>query len=180
MNLKVEKVVHSNKKKEIEAIYTSSFNKEERIPFKMMLMLAKMKKTEFLAFYDEALLVGFVYLGVVKDITYITFLAIDQALRSKGYGHQILEYVEEMYPHNKIILSIEPSSENGYQYTTRSKRKRFYLNNGFFETQHYIKLGGKKQELLIKNGIFNKFELFFFFIRYSNFTLFPRIWSKSI
>ncbi|PKM56807.1 MAG: hypothetical protein CVU98_09385, partial [Firmicutes bacterium HGW-Firmicutes-3] len=79
----------------------------------------------------------------------------------------------------KIIVSIEPCEDRVEDYVQRVKRKDFYLKNGYFETGYFIKLGGKKQEILIKNGMFNKLQFLLFFMFYSGFTVIPKIWKKD-
>jgi GNAT superfamily N-acetyltransferase len=144
----------------------------------MMMLLSKLNSTHFYAYYEEDEIIGFSYFGVKKNITFITYIAVKESKRSQGYGKRILNHIQLLFPNNKIILGIEPSYLS-YIYTQRSKRKRFYLMNGFLETEHYIKLGGQELELLIKNGEFLKEELFLFFLRYSNFTMFKKIYKKS-
>jgi GNAT superfamily N-acetyltransferase len=144
----------------------------------MMMLLSKMKSTHFYAYYEEDELIGFSYFGVKKNITFIIFLAVDEMKRSQGYGKLMLNHIQLLYPYNKIILTIEPSEES-YSYSQRNKRKRFYLDNGFLETDYFMKLGKKEQEILIKNGEFDRDELFQFFLRYSNFTMFKKIYKKS-
>lgn len=177
MNFKIEEVQKSTNTNQIKRIYEASFKKEERIPFIMMQILSKLRSTHFYAYYEENEMIGFSYFGVKKNITFITFLAVDESKRSLGYGKLILNHIQLLYPNNKIILTIEPSEES-YNYTQRSKRKRFYLENGFLETDHFMKLGGKELEILIKNGEFKKEELFLFFLRYSNFTMYKKIYKK--
>ena len=178
MNLKIKEVQKSTQLNQIKQIYESSFEKKDRIPFKMMLLLSKMKSTHFYAYYDEDELIGFSYFGVKKNITFITYLAVDESKRSNGYGRMMLNHIQLLFPTNKIVVTIEPSYLS-YVYTQRAKRKRFYITNGFLETDHFMKLGGKEQEILIKNGTFNKRELFVFFILYSNFTMVKKIYKKS-
>lgn len=177
MNFKIEEVQKSTNTNQIKRIYETSFKEDERLPFMMMQILSKLRSTHFYAYYEEDEMIGFSYFGVKKNITFITFLAVDESKRSLGYGKLILNHIQLLYPNNKIILTIEPS-EKSYDYTQRSKRKRFYLENGFLETDYYMKLGGKEQEILIKNGDFKKEELFLFFLRYSNFTMIKKIYKK--
>lgn len=155
MNLKIEDVQKSTNKNQIKKIYESSFPKEERISFGWMLLLSKMKRTHFYAYYDGDECIGFSYFGVKKDITFITYLAVEELKRSQGYGKLILNHIQMLFPNNKIILTIE-QSYNSYSYSQRSKRKKFYMMNGFLETNYYMKLGKNVQEVLIKNGEFSK------------------------
>lgn len=180
MDLWVEKVRTSKRKQEIKEIYTSSFSKEDRMPFWMMIIMSYLWNTEFLAFYDADHLCGFIYMATIKKQTFIMFFAVDENCRSKGYGSRILNQIQSMYPKNKIIVTIEPCDDNAEDIELRLKRKRFYINNGYEEAGHFIKLGGKKQEIIIKNGTFNKGQFKLFFMIYSNFTIIPKIWSVDV
>lgn len=179
MNLRTEEIRKSVHQDEIKKIYTSSFLKEDRMPFWMMTIMSYLRNTEFLSFYDKDVLCGFVYMATIKKQTLIMFFAVDETLRSKGYGSRILEQIQAMYPQNKIIITIEPCDEAVPDLETRQRRKRFYLKNGYEEAGYFIKLAGKKQEIIIKNGTFDKGELRRFFMQYSNFTMIPKIWSTD-
>lgn len=175
MDLRVEKVARSQQKNDIKDIYTASFPKEDRMPFGMMLMMSYLWNTEFLSFYDGDILCGFVYMATIKKLTFIMFFAVDENLRSKGYGSLILNKVQSMYAKHKIIISIEPCDQEAVDIDQRVRRKNFYIRNGYKETGYCIKLGGKEQEIIIKNGVFDKREFLLFFFLYSNFTMIPRI-----
>lgn len=176
MDLRVEKIAKS-KRKEIKDIYTASFPKEDRMPFGMMLIMSYLWNTEFLSFYDGETLCGFVYMAKIRKLTFIMFLAIAENLRSKGYGSGILNKIQSMHANNKIVISIEPCDKDADDIEQRLRRKKFYTDNGYAETGYFIKLGGKKQEIIIKNGTFDKREFMLFFMQYSNFTLIPKIWK---
>ena len=107
------------------------------------------------------------------------FFAVDEKLRSKGYGSTILQEIQKKYPKKKIIISIEPCDENAPDIETRKRRKDFYLRNGYKETGYMIKLLGVVQEIIIANGEFNKTLFRNFFVLYSNGTMWPRIWKQS-
>lgn len=159
MKLKIETIDNKSKDiKQIKKILQSSFPKEERMPFFMMLLLSKTPHMEFLSFYDHNTLCGFVYLAKDSNITFIIFLAVEETLRSKGYGSTILQEIQQRYPNHKIILYIDrcdiicPDQEKRYQ------RKQFYLKNGFVETGYLTKSTKEYQEILIKNGSFDQNE----------------------
>lgn len=179
MDLNVEKVRKSKRKRQIKDIYFSSFSKEDRMPFGMMTSMSLLWNTEFLAFYDDNVLCGFVYMATMGKQTFIMFFAVDKNLRSKGYGGRILKKIQSMHPQNKLLVSIEPCVEAAEDIETRRRRKKFYLKNGFSETGYFIKLGGKNQEILIKNGTFNKKKFMLFLMLYSNFMIIPKIWPEK-
>ena len=107
------------------------------------------------------------------------FLAVDKTLRSKGYGSAILQDIQNKYPEKKIIISIEPCDKNAFDIELRTKRKEFYMRNGYQETGYMMKLNGIVQEIIIKNGKFDKKQFRSFLALYSNGTMWPRIWKQT-
>lgn len=126
------------------------------LSFGMMLAMSRLWNTEFLAFYHGDILCGFVYMAKVRKLVFIMFFAVEEELRSKGYGSRILERVQYLYPERKIIISFEPCDEGAEDYPQRVRRKRFYLSNGYQETGYLMKLGGAVQEIVVKNGAFDR------------------------
>ena len=175
MNVKKVKLGHSD----VKRIYFESFPKSERMPFPLMIAMSKLWNTDFLGFYEEDTLCGFVYLAHNRKIVFVMFFAVDAALRSKGFGSAILQEIQKKYPTKKIIISIEPCDETAPDIEIRKKRKAFYLRNGYKETGYMIKLAGVVQEIIIANGEFNKSQFKRFFVLYSNGTMWPRIWKQS-
>ena len=175
MNVKKVKLGHSD----VKRIYFESFPKSERMPFPLMVAMSKLWNTDFLGFYEEDTLCGFIYLAHNRKIVFVMFFAVDAALRSKGFGSAILQEIQKKYPTKKIIISIEPCDEAAPDIEIRKKRKAFYLRNGYKETGYMIKLAGVVQEIIIANGEFNKSQFKRFFVLYSNGTMWPRIWKQS-
>ena len=149
------------------------------MPFPLMVAMSKLWNTDFLGFYEEDTLCGFIYLAHNRKIVFVMFFAVDAALRSKGFGSAILQEIQKKYPTKKIIISIEPCDETAPDIEIRKKRKAFYLRNGYKETGYMIKLAGVVQEIIIANGEFNKSQFKRFFVLYSNGTMWPRIWKQS-
>ncbi len=143
---------------DVKRIYFNSFPKNERMPFPMMVAMSKLWNTEFLGFYDGDKLCGFVYLAHNRKIVFVMFLAVEETLRSKGYGSAILWELQNMYRDKKIIISIEPCDKNapGIEFELRKRRKAFYMRNGYQETGYMMKLNGVVQEIIIANGEFQK------------------------
>ena len=174
MKLTVEKVTGKNARA-VKSIYLEAFPKEERMPFWTMRLLDKLPATQLLAFYDGAVLCGFAYLGVEGDVVFLMFLAVDQTLRSRGYGSAILQVLRERYPRHRHVVSIEMCSQNAPNRDQRLRRKAFYLNNGYEETGWQITLSKVPQEVLAANGEFDPQELQRFFQKYSNQTMNPSL-----
>ena len=107
------------------------------------------------------------------------FFAVDESLRSKGYGSAILQEIQKKYPNKQIIISIEPCDETAPDIEIRKKRKAFYLRNRYKETGYKIKLAGVIQEIIISGGEFDKAQFKCFFALYSNGTMWPHIWKEA-
>lgn len=116
--------------------------------------------------------------AVNLKMIFIMFLAVDESLRTKGYGSAILKEIKNRYPDKKIMVSIEPCDDSAPDIEVRKRRKAFYRKNGYSETGYMIKLSGVVQEIMITNGDFDKKEFLLFFIFYSNGTVWPKIWLK--
>lgn len=175
MQIRTEKVRLNSTN--VKHIYFEAFPKKERMPFPMMVAMSKLWNTQFLAFYDNDTLCGFVYLALNKKIVFVMFLAVDKSLRSKGYGSVILREIKNKYPNKKIIISIEPCDDNSSEIELRKRRKAFYMRNGYKETGYLMKLNGIVQEIIITNGDFVKKEFRSFFALYINGTVWPKIWE---
>ena len=176
MQLDITKV--KLRSRNIKRIYFDAFPKNERMPFFMMVLMSKLWNTQFLSFYDGDIPCGFIYFAVNRKMIFIMFLAVDESLRTKGYGSAILKEIKNRYPDKKIMVSIEPSDDSAPDIEARKRRKAFYRKNGYGETGYMIKLSGVVQEIMITNGDFDKKEFLLFFIFYSNGTVWPKIWLK--
>lgn len=164
MELAMGKVTFRNRNtQKIKEIYESSFRKEDRMPFLLMLIMSYLNSTRFISFLDGDTICGFVYMATIKNITFVMFFAVDENIRSKGYGSRILDKIQSLYPNNKIIITIERCDEKAKNTEERLARKKFYINNGYTQTGYVVKLGNQKQEIIIKNGEFSKREFILFF-----------------
>ena len=163
----------------VRKMYLDAFPPAERMPFPMMVAMSKLWNTDFLEFSDGDTPCGFAYLAHNRQLVFIMFLAVDQALRSKGYGSAILHEIQNRYPDKKIIVSIEPCDAMAPDLALRTRRKALYSRNGYRETWYRMRLSGVEQEILICNGEFDKGEFRLFFALYSNGTVWPKIWKQE-
>ena len=116
----------SKYRRQVKWIYFDSFPKKDRMPYWMLLLMAKMNHTEFRAFCDQGRVCGFSYFAAVGKITFIMFLAVDSKLRSKGCGSLMLKEIQSLYPENKVIVSIERCDKTVENLEQRLRRKEFY------------------------------------------------------
>lgn len=59
-----------------------------------------------------------------------------------------------------------------------SEENIFLYKNGYTDTGYFIELSNVEQEILIKNGAFDKNEFSTFLRKYSNGAMKPKIWKE--
>ena len=126
MPLCTEPAAARRNRRRVREIYRASFPREERMPFFLMCLLAKMPQTQFLAFREGEQVCGFAYLAVLDGMAFLLFLAVDPALRSRGYGSAILREIAALYPDCKRLVSIErcdAPADNAAQRLRRAKKE---------------------------------------------------------
>lgn len=173
MNLRVESVLDNPKKiKKVEELYESSFPKNERIPMKLLLWKARKKFVDFLVIYDNDVFVGFTYLITREDLTYVLYIAIDNNIRSKGYGSLALAQIKEKSPNNRIVLNIEVVDETASNYEQRVIRRKFYTRNGYEGSTLLYKDRWGLYEVMVHGGKVNAEEFHALLKRYAGAFLF--------
>ena len=134
MPLCAEPAAARRNRRRVREIYRASFPREERMPFFLMCLLAKMPQTQFLAFREGEQVCGFAYMAVLDGMEFLLFLAVDPALRSRGYGSAILREIAALYPDCKRLVSIERCDAPADNAAQRLRRRQFYLRNGYAQT----------------------------------------------
>ncbi|MCD8040966.1 MAG: GNAT family N-acetyltransferase [Clostridia bacterium] len=117
--------------KQVKRLYKSAFPANERPPFFMILNKAKKGKGELFAAESNGSFIGLANTVTHKQTVYLFFLAVDSAVRGKGYGSEILTEIKRRYNDKKIILCMEELDTSAKNFEERIKRKRFYERNGF-------------------------------------------------
>ena len=126
---------------DVKRLYHTAFPKEERIPWPLLRLNALRKGVDLTAFLDGDTFCGFTYSVTVGGLHFLLFFAVDDALRSKGYGSAILTCLKEEY--DTVVLNIEPFVENAPNLPERQHRYGFYRHNGFFDTGYHVwEVGG--------------------------------------
>ena len=156
--LKVKKVNKKlNEYNKIIDIYKRSFPQNEKLPIFILDMMSKRKGVDFLAFYDEDIFCGFTYLVSNKNMTFVFYLAVDDSMRSNGYGSKIIRWIINNKEDN-IVLNIEEVDEKYNNYEQRLSRQKFYLKNGFIDTKYDIKDKNNIYDVLYRGNNFIKEE----------------------
>lgn len=127
---------------------THTFPKVEQMSPRYLNLTSKRKCIHFDAYYDETLFIGFTYLVESKNKVFITYIAVNNEIRSKGYGSQILNTIKSRFPGKTISLNVERLIEDCDNYEQRIKRVKFYERNDFFLTDKLVSNGKEKFSIM--------------------------------
>lgn len=126
---------------QVRQLYLSAFPKEERIPWPLLRLNALRKDVDLTAFLDGDTFCGFTYSVTAGNLHFLLFFAIDEALRSQGYGSAILRLLKAEY--GTVVLNIEPLLDNAPNLPERQHRYGFYRHNGLCDTGYHVwEVGG--------------------------------------
>ncbi|MBB1198892.1 N-acetyltransferase [Enterobacteriaceae bacterium 89] len=111
---------------EVDALYERAFPlHEQREPDAKKSALAN-ERYALLAWFDDHQFIGLTGSWCFAEYSYIEHLAVNDKLRSQGYGKRILNHLLEQQP--LTILEIDPLTTE-----IAHKRLRFYQSLGFYE-----------------------------------------------
>lgn len=136
---------------EIKGLYARSFPENERIDFEKMINDTG-EARDMLAFYDGGAFVGFACLLNSNGISHIIYLAIEEKLRSRGYGTQALITIHRFKAGHRIMVDIERQRNDCDNNEQRLRRKEFYLRNGYSETEIKYRWRDEDYEILVYGG----------------------------
>ena len=123
---------------EIKELMKRSFPENELYPMWFLLLVSKIKKVDFSAFYEDDKLIGCIYLIKSKKVAYLMYIFVNDKIQSQGYGTKILKQVMKDNKDKEIVLDIEPLDENASNHEQREKRYHFYKKNGFKKTSYFV------------------------------------------
>lgn len=130
-----------------KALYGEAFPANERVPFFILKKLAKKENCDLFELYSDGF-AGMMFTVYYKDIVYIFYLAVDSAMRGKGYGSGSLSAAKKLFTGKRIILSMEEVDKKYNNYEQRLKRQRFYESNGFSVSDYKTSENGVIYEMM--------------------------------
>ena len=119
---------------QVDQLYTYAFPREDKFAFDAMCRFAEGGGAEFTAYLDGDVFCGFSFTLTADDYLFVLYLAVDESLRSKGYGSRVIEGLKEQNPGKTLVLDIELPYENAENAEQRYRRRAFYERNGFWCT----------------------------------------------
>ncbi len=133
----------------LRSLYMSTFPKEERKPFEMMLEKQREGLMELHAIVDEDdEFIGLAIMVLYEGTALLDYFAVEEDKRSRGYGTAALGELQEKYADMRFFLEIESTSEECADKALRKRRKSFYKRNGFGEMDYEVCLFGVNMEVL--------------------------------
>lgn len=143
------------------ALYRRAFPPRERIPFSMMTGDTS-GTSEVFVFLREGTFAAFCCLLNNRDLSHITYLAVEEKERDKGYGSEILRLIREQKPGQRILVDIEEPEEGTPNARQRLRRKAFYLRAGYQESAIRYNWRGEDYKILSCGGAVSEAEFWQF------------------
>ena len=137
--------------REITQLLKSAFPKEEQTSVLLLLLGALRKNTHFTAFYYEDKFAGLLYTIENDRHCFILYLAVNQDIRSKGIGGEILDYAYAQAGDKIIVLNVEPLDSAADNIEQRKRRIAFYARHGILETGYGFAMDGVPYSVLASN-----------------------------
>lgn len=141
---------------EIKNLYIEAFPKAERKPLDQIIKVCENSLGRIIPILLDDEFVGmFITLDSDSDNTLlIDYFAIKSDYRGLSLGSKSIELLNER-ENKTIIIEIEPCVENACNLVQRQKRKKFYKNLGFRQTDINISWFGVDLELMSLNKTIN-------------------------
>ena len=152
--IKSMRLKHANSKEllqKIENLYNTSFPKEEKKPFTLIVEKQKRKTVDILSIEYKKNFCGLMILALNKDNILLDYFAIDTLFQSQGLGSKAIKLLYKKYENKNIIVEIESTKINSNNLIQREKRKKFYLKNNFKSLNFNVNLFNVEMEMLSNN-----------------------------
>lgn len=111
----------------------TAFLRNEQFPLWVLRLLALRERGNFRAFYDGEQFCGILYTAENDKYIFVLYLAVNDKIRSKGYGSQILQWLKGITS-KIIVLNVEATNLSAVNSLQREKRIAFYQKNGITDT----------------------------------------------
>ena len=132
----------------VKGLLERAFLKNEQFPMFLLRLRAWSSYVHFLAYYDGDDFCGFTYTVENEDMVFVLYLAVNDEIRSKGYGTAILTDLKARASGRGVALNIEPLDPHAVNSEQRERRLEFYRRNGFVSTDYNLIDGGDRYLVL--------------------------------
>ena len=125
--------------REVIDLYRRAFPSEERIPLWHMRLMSLRRDVRLRAWLDDGALVGLTYTVSRPTMLWLFYFAVNDAVRSRGYGSRILSHLRQEAEGRTIVLEIEPLDDGAPNIEQRRRRRSFYERTGFTPTGYRLR-----------------------------------------
>lgn len=143
--------IHSPHVSAAQALYERAFPENERRDFSAMLTDAS-GVCDFVTLEQDDLFAGFACTLCCIGIAHIIYFAVEESLRGKGLGSQILSMLHERYAPQRVIVDIERCGDLYPDNAQRLARKAFYLRAQYRENPVFYRWQEEDYEVLSYGG----------------------------
>ena len=134
--------------REVIDLYRRAFPSEERIPLWHMRLMSLRRNVRLRAWLDGGALVGLTYTVSRPTMLWLFYFAVNDAVRSRGYGSRILSHLRQEAEGRTIVLEIEPLDDGAPNIEQRRRRLAFYERGGFALTGYRIHEGDQSYSVM--------------------------------
>lgn len=158
MYVELKQVFAGKSLDEVRALYETAFPAGEKKPFSMLISGQEAGLVEILSVEENDKFHGLAIMAKAGDRVLLDYFAIADEARGTGVGSAALQMLRTRYQGMRIIIEIESTRcADKEELVLRTRRKKFYLKNGFTMLPYYIDLWGTEMEML-SNGAPCPFE----------------------
>ena len=118
--------------------YIEAFPRDERAPYKRLIMNYRKGNADFVAIRDDDETIGMIYTIIHKDLAYVFYFALKPQYRYQGKGTKVLELMRERYRDRRLFLAVERLDEPCDNLEDRIKRHDFYAKNGYIDLDYRL------------------------------------------
>ncbi|MBF0697969.1 GNAT family N-acetyltransferase [Actinomyces bowdenii] len=129
-------------------LYRRAFPPGEQIPPWHMRLMALLPGVSLRAWLDGQALAGLTYTVESRTMVWLFYLAVNDAVRSRGYGSRILAQVRREAAGRPVVVEIEPLDPASPNIEQRRRRLAFYQRNGFTPAGCTIHEGTQRYTLM--------------------------------
>ncbi len=122
---------------QLKTLYQTAFPEDEQIPWDDLMRLIDEMSLDFTAYYVDDDFIGFTIFYPRKSFSWFWYFAVQEDMRGKGYGQQILSQLKKRYKGQTFVMDIESPHQICNNSQQRHRRHAFYLRNGFRDTHVY-------------------------------------------
>ena len=139
---------------QLRRLYETAFPVEEQIPYDDLICLLDAMDIDYMAYCDGTALVGLMMVLRMTRYNWCWYFAVQEELRGKGYGQEILTAVLNKYSDQQpFVMDIEsPFQPDAPNLEQRRRRYAFYMRNGLRDTHTCRTWGGITYTILTNSS----------------------------